>query len=314
MHYLTITWNPSEGIDLGFFMIRYYSLMFVVAFTLGWIITKRIYEREGQPQERLDSLFIYMVVSTLIGARLGHVIFYQPELFVQDPLAVFLPIQTVPEFEFTGFQGLASHGAAIAILIAMYFYSKNVIKKPFLWIMDRVVIAVACGGIFVRIGNFMNSEIIGKPSGDFPLGVRFVHEGIRPQQAVNATGIKNPSKAYDAIVNNPQFSELLNSVPFRHPAQLYEAIGYVFVFIICYYLYWKTERRKQIGYIFGVFLILLFTVRFLVEYVKESQGGFESALGVLSTGQWLSIPFIIAGIYIMWKASKKGPITPEGEI
>lgn len=308
MHYLSFTWNPSEGIDLGFFMIRYYSLMFVVAFTLGWILTKKIYEREGLPQEKLDSLFIYMVVATLAGARLGHVIFYQPELFVDDPLSVILPIQTVPNFEFTGFQGLASHGAAIAILIAMYFYTKNVIQKPFLWIMDRIVIAVAAGGIFVRIGNFMNSEIIGKPSGEFPLGVRFVHEGIRKQDAVATTGIKEPSKAYDAIVHNPQFSELLNSVPFRHPAQLYEAAGYVIVFLVCWYLYWKTERRKQTGYIFGVFLILLFTVRFLAESVKESQGGFESALGLLSTGQWLSIPFIIAGIYIMWKASKK-PIT-----
>lgn len=308
MHTLTITWNPSEGIDLGFFMIRYYSLMFVVAFSLGWILTKKIYEREGQPQEKLDSLFIYMVVSTLLGARLGHVIFYQPELFVEDPLSVFLPISTVPKFEFTGFQGLASHGAAIAIVIAMYFYSKNVVKKPLLWVMDRIVIAVACGGIFVRIGNFMNSEIIGKPSGDFPLGVRFVHEDIRPYQAVQATGIQEPSEAYDAIVHNPQFSELLNTVPFRHPAQLYEAAGYVIVFLVCWYLYWKTERRKQIGYIFGVFLILLFTVRFLVEFVKESQGGFESLLGLLSTGQWLSIPFILAGIYIMWDASKKTPL------
>jgi prolipoprotein diacylglyceryl transferase len=289
-------------------MIRYYSLMFVVAFSLGWYLTKKIYEREGMSQEKLDSLFIYMVVATLLGARLGHVIFYQPELFTQDPLSILLPISTVPEFEFTGFQGLASHGAAIAILIAMYYYTKNVIKKPFLWIMDRIVIAVAAGGIFVRIGNFMNSEIIGKFSGDFPLGVRFVHEAIQKRQAVQATGIEDPSKAYDAIVNNPQFADLLNSVPFRHPAQLYEAAGYVIVFLVCWYLYWKTERRKQIGYIFGVFLILLFTVRFIVEFVKESQGGFESALGLLSTGQWLSVPFIIAGIYIMWKASKK-PIT-----
>ena len=314
MHYLTITWNPSEGIDLGFFMIRYYSLMFVVAFSLGWILTKKIYEREGQPQEMLDKLFIYMVVATLLGARLGHVIFYQPELFVEDPLSVFLPISTVPEFEFTGFQGLASHGAAIAYVIAMLYYSKKVIKKPFLWVMDRITIGVACGGIFVRIGNFMNSEIIGKPSGDFPLGVRFVHEDIRPSQAIQATGIQNPSKAYDAIVNNPQFAELLNTVPFRHPAQLYEAAGYVIVFLICWYLYWKTESRKQIGYIFGAFMILLFMVRFLVEFVKESQGGFESALGLLSTGQWLSIPFIIAGVYIMWKASKKSPQPPKGEL
>lgn len=311
MHYLTITWNPSEGIDLGFFMVRYYSLMFVVAFTLGWILTKKIYEREGQPQEMLDKLFIYMVVATLLGARLGHVIFYQSELFLEDPISVFLPISTVPEFEFTGFQGLASHGAAIAYVIAMLYYSKKVIKKPFFWVMDRIVIGVAAGGTFVRIGNFMNSEIIGKPSGDFPLGVQFVHESIRPSQAVQATGIQDPSKAYDAIVHNPQFSELLNSVPFRHPAQLYEAAGYIIVFLVCWYLYWKTDRRKQIGYIFGVFLILLFMVRFIVEFVKESQGGFESFLGVFSTGQWLSIPFILAGIYIMWRASSPQP--PKGE-
>ena len=310
MHYLTITWNPSEGIDLGFFMIRYYSLMFVVAFTLGWILTKKIYEREGLSQEKLDSLFIYMVVATLAGARLGHVIFYQPELFIQDPISVFLPISTVPECEFTGFQGLASHGASIAIVIAMYYYSKKVIQKSILWVLDRIVIAVAIGGAFVRFGNFMNSEIIGKHSGDFPLGVRFVQEGILPGQAVQATGIQNPPKAYDAIVNNPQFADLLNSVPFRHPAQLYEAAGYIIVFLVCWYLYWKTERRKQTGYIFGGFLILLFTVRFLAEYVKESQGGFESALGLLSTGQWLSIPFILAGIYIMWHVTRK-PSTSE---
>jgi len=314
MHYLSFTWNPSEGIDLGFFMIRYYSLMFVVAFSLGWILTKKIYEREGMSQEKLDSLFIYMVVATLLGARLGHVIFYQPELFTQDPLSILLPISTVPEFEFTGFQGLASHGAAIAILIAMYYYTKNVIKKPFLWIMDRIVIAVAAGGVFVRIGNFMNSEIIGKPSGDFPLGVRFLQDGIDKRDAVSVTGIPNPKEAYNAIIQNPQFADFLNSVPFRHPAQLYEAAGYVIVFLVCYYLYWKTERRKQIGYIFGVFLILLFTVRFLVEFVKVSQGGFESALGLLSTGQWLSVPFIIAGVYIMWQASKKKPQPLKEEV
>lgn len=286
-------------------MIRYYSLMFVIAFTLGWVLTKKIYEREGLSQDKLDKLFIYMVVATLVGARLGHVIFYQSELFLEDPLSVFLPIRTVPEFEFTGFQGLASHGAAIAIVIAMYYYSKKIIKKPILWILDRIVIAVALGGVFVRIGNFMNSEIIGKISGNFPLGVRFVHDEIPPYAAVQTTGIEKPAKAYDAIVNNPQFAELLQSVPFRHPAQLYEAAGYVVVFLVCWYLYWKTEKRKQIGYIFGVFLILLFMVRFLVEFLKESQGGFESWMGLFSTGQWLSIPFILAGIYIMWRAAKQ---------
>lgn len=300
MHFLSFTWNPTEGIDLGFFLIRYYSLMFVIAFTLGWFITKRIFEREGLPEKNLDTLFIYMVIATLVGARLGHVIFYQPELFAEDPLSVFLPIRTVPTFEFTGFQGLASHGAAIAIIIAMFIYCKRVIHKPVLWILDRVVIAVTCGGIFIRLGNFINSEIIGKPSGDFPLGVRFLHDGIGKQEAVNITGIKEVHKAYTAIIDNPQFTEVLQSVPFRHPAQLYEAAGYVVVFLIIFFIYWKTDKRKQVGYIFGVFLILLWTVRFLAEFVKESQGGFETALGnSLSTGQWLSIPFILAGIYLV---------------
>lgn len=272
MHYLSFTWNPSEGIDLGFFLIRYYSLMFVIAFTLGWFITKRIFQNEKIELEKLDSLFIYMVIAILLGARLGHVLFYQSELILQDPISVLLPFRTVPEFEYTGFQGLASHGAAIGVIIAMFIYSRKVIKKPVLWILDRVVIAVASGAIFVRIGNFINSEIIGKATNsDF------------------------------GII----FKQLNEDFP-RHPAQLYESAGYVLVFLILWYTYWKTQKSKQLGYLFGLFLVLLWTVRFFVEFVKESQGGFESYLGkTLSTGQWLSIPFILAGIYFMVRSSKK---------
>lgn len=270
MHFLSFTWNPSEGIDLGFFTIRYYSLMFVVAFTLGWFITKRIFKNEGQTPDKLDSLFIYVVIGTLIGARLGHVIFYQSELFSQDPLSILLPFKTVPEFEFTGFQGLASHGAAIGIIIAMYLYSKKLIKKPLLWVLDRIVIAVACGAIFVRIGNFINSEIIGKVT----------------------------NSDYGVI-----FQQLGEDFP-RHPAQLYESAGYVFVFLILYYIYWKTDKSKQMGYLLGAFLILLWTVRFFVEFVKEAQVD-ERADWVLNTGQLLSIPFILAGIYLMVRSSKK---------
>ena len=123
MHLLGIIWNPSEGIDLGFFMVRYYSLMFVIAFGLGWYIMKHIFENENEPIEKLDSLFIWTVIATLFGARLGHVLFYQPELFTQDPLSVFLPIKTQPTLHFTGFSGLASHGAAIAIIIFMFYFS-----------------------------------------------------------------------------------------------------------------------------------------------------------------------------------------------
>ena len=128
-HALSIVWNPSEGIDLGFFMLRYYSLMWVVAFGLGWYIMKRIFEREGESMEKLDKLFIYTIVATMIGARLGHVIFYQPELFKEDFINVFLPFRTNPKFEFTGFAGLASHGAAIAIILTMIYYSKTIFSN-----------------------------------------------------------------------------------------------------------------------------------------------------------------------------------------
>jgi phosphatidylglycerol---prolipoprotein diacylglyceryl transferase len=273
MLFNTIYWNPSEGIDLGFLTIHYYSLMFVVAFTLGWYLMKHIYEREGVSLEKLDSLFIYTVLATLIGARLGHVIFYDWDYFQDHLLEIFLPVRFEPEFEFTGFRGLASHGAAIGIIVAMYLYCRNVLHKPVLWVLDRIVIPVACGGIFVRIGNFMNSEIIGKPTNS-DYGVVFAKLG-------------------------ENFA--------RHPAQLYESAGYIIVFIILWLTYWKTEKRKELGYIFGLFLVLLWTVRFFVEFVKEPQVG-ERVNWVLNTGQWLSLPFILAGFYFMFRPKSKDRI------
>ncbi|MGB0789179.1 MAG: prolipoprotein diacylglyceryl transferase [Marinirhabdus sp.] len=304
MHFLTFTWNPSEGIDLGFFTIRYYSLMFVIAFTLGWFILKKFFKNDNEPLEKLDSLFIYMVVATLLGARLGHVVFYQTELIWQDPISVILPVRTVPEFEYTGFQGLASHGAAIGIVIAMFIFSKRVLKKPVLWIFDRIVIAVAIGGAFVRFGNFLNSEIVGKPSGDHPLGVRLVRNDIRAGEAIQLTGSKDADKAYHAIVNDPQFIDVLTSVPFRHPTQLYEALGYIITFLVCWFIYWKTGKRHWLGYIFGVFLTLLFSTRVIVEFLKEAQVD-ERANWALNTGQWLSVPFIVFGLYLLATARKK---------
>ncbi len=305
MIFSKIIWNPVEGIDLGFFVIRFYSLMFVVAFSLGWYLMKRIYIRENISMEKLDSIFIYAVVATLIGARLGHVFFYDWEYYKNHLLEIILPFRFKPEFEFIGFQGLASHGAAIGIIIAMYYYSKNVIKKHILWVLDRVVIPVAFGGIFVRLGNFFNSEIIGKESGDSPFGVKFIRDYYGEREVIQKTGIKKVNEAYNAIVENPEFSSLLDAVPYRHPAQLYEAFGYIFVAIILWLIYWKTDKRNNLGFIFGAFLILLWTVRFIVEYVKKSQGGFEESLGVFSTGQWLSIPFIVAGIFFVVRSLKK---------
>ncbi|MFV5696117.1 prolipoprotein diacylglyceryl transferase [Flavobacterium sp. LB3P122] len=302
-HALNIVWNPSEGIDLGFFVIRYYSLMFVIAFGLGWYIMKNIFEREGESIEKLDSLFIWTVLATLIGARLGHVLFYDWEYFRNHLLEIFLPFRFSPKFEFTGFQGLASHGAAISIIIAMYFYSKNILKRPQLWILDRVVIPVASGAIFVRLGNFFNSEIVGKETTS-AFGIRFLRDKFSPADAVNATQISEPKAAYHAIVADPKFAALLEQVPTKHPTQLYEAFCYIFVFAILFFMYWKTEARLKSGYLFGMFLVLLFSVRIVVESVKESQGGFENDLGLLSTGQWLSIPFILIGLYFVFTAEK----------
>ena len=266
MQLLQIEWDPTKGIELGFFTLHFYSMMWIVAFVLGFLIMKRIYKNEGQSNESLDSLFIYSVLGIMIGARLGHVIFYQPELIKDDFFSIFLPFSFRDGIRFTGFQGLASHGAAIAMIISMYLYNKKVLKKTVLWILDRVVVPVALGAVFVRIGNFINSEIIG-----------------------NYTG-----SDYGVI-----FKQLGETAP-RHPAQLYEAFSYVFVFLILFFTYWKTKKSEQQGFLFGLFLVLLWTVRFFVEFVKEPQGDeFLTFMG-LKTGQLLSIPFVLIGLYFMF--------------
>lgn len=267
MHFLKFVWDPSKGIDIfGFFTLHYYSMMWIVAFIIGFFIMKRIYKNEGQTDEALDSIFIYSVLGIMIGARLGHVIFYQPELFKEDFFSIFLPFSFKGGMHFTGFQGLASHGAAIGMILSMYLYNKKVLHKSVIWILDRVVIPVASGAVFVRIGNFINSEIVGKPTGtDF--GVVFKQNG-------------------------EDFA--------RHPAQLYESFSYIFVFLILFYFYWKTKKSEQQGFLFGLFLVLLWTIRFFVEFVKEPQGEEYFTMMGLNTGQLLSIPFILIGLYFMF--------------
>ena len=269
MLFLSIDWDPSiELVKIGSFAIRYYSLMFVIAFVLGLQIMKKIYKKEGIPLEKLDSLFIYTVVATLLGARIGHFLFYDTAFLISNPLEVLLPVKFNP-FRFTGYQGLASHGAAISIIIAMYFYSKKVIHKPMLWILDRIVIPVASGAIFVRIGNLMNSEIIGKPT----------------------------NSDYGFV-----FKQLGEDFP-RHPTQLYESFGYLITFAVLWFVYWKTDKKEKLGYIFGLFMVCLWSERLIVEFFKEAQvdkrGDWD-----LNTGQLLSIPLIVVGLYFMFR--KKG--------
>jgi len=270
MLFLSIDWDPSiELVKIGSFAVRYYSLMFVIAFVLGLQIMKKIFKREGVSIEKLDSLFIYTVIATLLGARIGHFLFYDTAFLFSNPLEVLLPVRFNP-FQFTGYQGLASHGAAIGIIIAMYFYSKKVIQKPMLWILDRIVVPVASGAIFVRIGNLMNSEIIGKPT----------------------------NTDYGFV-----FKQLGEDFP-RHPTQLYEALGYLITFIVLWYVYWKTDKREKLGYLFGLFMVFLWSVRLIVEFFKEAQVD-QRGEWDLNTGQLLSIPMILVGFYFMFRKTKK---------
>ena len=296
-------WNPNQVLlDLHFIQIRYYSLMFVIAFSLGFYITKKIFLAENKPLEKLDTLVIYVAIATLLGARLGHVFFYDWDYFKVHPLEIILPFRFSPSFEVTGFAGLASHGAAVGIIIAMLLYIRKYPDMKLSWVLDRIVIAITIGGMFVRFGNFMNSEIVGKVvDKSFPFAVKFLQSGdFSAREAMQLTGQNPPQKAFEVIAHNPQFVEIYNQIPYRHPAQLYEAVGYFLLFWLLYYLYWKTNKKDQPYFIFGVFLIALWTIRFLVEYVKDSQGGIEDTLGVFSTGQWLSIPFILAGVFLLF--------------
>lgn len=307
-HFLKMTWNPSTGIDLGFLTVHYYSLMFVVAFMVGWYITKAVFKREEVAMEKLDSLFIYAVVAILVGARLGHVIFYQTDLIWTDPFAVFLPFRFVPEIEYTGFQGLASHGAAIGMIFAMWLYNKKILHKSVLWLLDRVILAVSFGAIFVRIGNFFNSEMVGKITNS-NIGIKFVQDQYSKYEAMRITGIKDEHKAFQALTDDPQFANYIAEIPYRFPGQLMESAGYVIVFLIMMFAYWKTSARKKEGLLFGLFLILLFTVRFIVENFKRAQlEEREDIILNLNTGQLLSIPFMILGIFLVLRALKQKEI------
>ncbi len=270
MYLLKIEWAPSETLfKIGDFGIHYYSLMFIVAFSFGYYIMKKIFVNENVSEEYLESLFVYMVLSILLGARLGDVFFYSWDYYSNHLLEILLPIkETSDGYKFTGFRGLASHGAVIGSLIGLYIYQLKFKKRSLLWLLDRITIPVSLGACFVRLGNFFNSEIVGKYSNtDF--GVVFLNRG--------------------------------ETLP-RHPAQIYESICYLFLFLFLRKTYNSDKKNRQ-GYLIGSFFVGMFTIRFLIEYLKESQGGLEDILGLFTTGQWLSIPLIIFGFYLIFRQS-----------
>ncbi len=317
MYLLGITWNPDDTLfKLGFLQIKYYNLLWIVAFVVGWFIMKRIFLNEKRDLRQLDSLFIYTVLSTMLGARLGHVFFYDWAYYKNHLVEILLPIRErageslfglINGYEFSGFTGLASHGAAIGVIVGMYLLSRKHKELKIMWVLDRLVIPVALGAFCVRLGNFFNSEINGKiTDASFLFATRFVRDSddMPATKAMVITKENTPDAAYAALETNPKYAEFLEAIPYRHPAQLYEGAAYILVFLILYLLYWKTDKKNKPGYLFGLFLVLLWTVRFFVEYVKKSQGGFEESLGLLSTGQWLSLPFIAIGLYFMFKPVK----------
>ncbi len=281
MNLLSIVWDPSIGLELGPITIRYYSLMYIIGFAVGYYILKKIFENEQVDQSLLDPLLTYVVLGTLLGARLGHVFFYDWNSYYKNHLEeILLPIRKTAEgYKFTGFQGLASHGATIGIILALllfwYKYLKG--KYSFLWLLDRVTLTIPVGAALIRIGNLMNSEIIGKPTG--------TDSGFI-------------------------FKQLGENFP-RYPTQLYEAGAYFSLLFVLLYLYWKTDVKKYEGMIFGVFFVLLWLIRLFIEFYKEPQDQEDARLLAdtgFNTGQWLSIPFILLGagfvVYSVWRYKK----------
>ena len=267
---LGIDWKMSSQLIEGWSVPNLYGLLFVTGLIIGYFVIKRIFDKEGVPEAWLDSLLIYIVIATVVGARLGHVFFYEWDYY-KDHLS---EIPKVWE------GGLASHGGAVAILIALFIYSKKVSKLSMFWILDRIVAPIAIAGCFIRLGNLVNHEIVGVPT-DLPWGFKFWNEGVD-----------------NLVFLNGEFVHV-----FRHPAQLYEAIAYFLIFLVLLRLFWKTNLKQKQGFIFGVFLVILWGARFLIEFVKIGQAARDEGM-ILNTGQWLSVPFIIAGFVIIYLANK----------
>jgi phosphatidylglycerol---prolipoprotein diacylglyceryl transferase len=252
---LQIVWDVSPEItQIGPVSLRWYGVLFSLGFLVGFFIVQWMFREEGKPEADLDKLLIYMIVSTIIGARLGHVLFYDPGYYFSDPQRIIRIWEG----------GLASHGAAVGILAGLYLYTRSRPEQPYLWVLDRIVVPVALAGSFIRLGNLFNSEILGTPS-DLPWAFVFV---------------------------------FIDSIP-RHPAQLYESIAYLAIFVVLLTLYNRYRGNTPRGMLVGTFLLAVFLARFLIEFVKQEQEAFDAFLG-LHMGQWLSIPMIVAGGILLW--------------
>jgi prolipoprotein diacylglyceryl transferase len=258
-------WNiDPEIIKLfGIFPLKYYGLLFVLGIILAYRITKHIYSLENVASEKLEKLFTFLMIGIFAGMRLGHCLFYDFEYYSDHILEIFLPFTITNErWHFTGYTGLASHGGSLGAIIAIILYCRKY-KTPVLWVLDRIAVATPILGACIRFGNFMNSEIYGKPT-DGNYGVIFMRDDMIP----------------------------------RHPTQLYEAFSYLVIFGLLWYLYIKTNVAQKQGFLLGTLLAVLFMVRLIIEFFKENQVAFEEDM-ILNMGQLLSIPFILAGIFLL---------------
>jgi prolipoprotein diacylglyceryltransferase len=343
--------------------LRWYGLLFATGFLLGQVIMKKIFREEGKPETDVDTLTYYMVISTVVGARLGHCLFYEPDYYLSNPIEI-LKIWK---------GGLASHGATVGILAALYLYSKKHPDQSYLWILDRIVIVIALAGACIRTGNLMNSEILGKPA-NVPWSFVFVHdtgkmlqeiykdkiEHIAFEKAGEASEIEGvavekvrflitfrrdvmPGSSMDVFAGNHfpsflrnydeprmHFKPLVGAGEYqtgfdskgkptlqiaawgikRHPAMIYEALSSLLLFIMLFTLWKNKKEALPEGRIFGLFVVILFSLRFLYEFLKENQVDFEEQL-TLNMGQILSLPLILVGALVLWRSFRKSAVAPN---
>lgn len=261
MHLLIVPWDVNPEIfRLGPLAVRWYGLLFASSFLFGYVIMNRIFKNENLGEAVLDRLTIYMALGTIIGARLGHCLFYEPSYYLKNPLEILM----------VWHGGLASHGAAIGILLAIWLFVRKE-KKDYLWALDRIAIVVALAGFFIRIGNLMNSEIYGVET-TLPWGFVFLRN---------------------------------HEVAPKHPTQIYEALAYLLIFILLYRIYWNKKGEHIQGLLISLLCVLVFTARFFIEFLKEDQVAFEASMK-LNMGQLLSIPFVLLGLFgIYWSLKNK---------
>lgn len=274
---LFIHWNPDVvAFTIGSFGVRWYSLCWCIGLLSVFLLEHRLFREQHIPEEKFDPLFVYSFLGILIGARLGHCIFYEPEHFLtswQGVVEMILPIHFMADgsWRFTGYTGLASHGGTLAFIIALWLYSRRT-KVPFLTVLDNIAIVTPICACAIRMGNLMNSEIIGKPT-DVPWAFIF---------------------------------EQVDQLP-RHPGQLYEALAYLLFFFVGWWFYRRRPERVGTGFFFGLCILLIFTFRFFIEYTKEVQVSFENGM-LFNMGQLLSVPFILLGAYCVWRGVTKKTI------